>query len=52
MKLTVADLIEELKKEDQNATVIFGGGNLTLYRLKDRTGALQFEFNELYDITT
>jgi hypothetical protein len=51
MKLTVAELIEELKKENQKATVIFGSGNLTLYRLKDRTGELQFEFNELYEIT-
>ena len=52
VETTVAGLIELLKREDQKATVVFGNGDLTLYRLKDRTGTLQLEFNELYEITS
>lgn len=44
MKITVKELIEQLKKEDQNLEVSFGG--LEFYRLKDRGGCLQIEFNQ------
>ncbi|MFW0714432.1 hypothetical protein [Pedobacter sp. N23S346] len=44
MKITVGELIEQLKKEDQELEVSFGG--LDFYRLKDRGGCLQFEFNQ------
>ncbi len=44
MKVNVKQLIEMLKVEGQNLEVYFGG--LELYRLKDRGGVLQFEFNQ------
>jgi hypothetical protein len=34
--------------------VFFGGGDLSLYRLKNRGGSedvIQFEFSELYEVT-
>lgn len=52
MKMTVAELINDLKAENPNAIVIFGSGDLTLYRIEDRRGEVQFEFNELYTITS
>ncbi|MBB2151639.1 hypothetical protein [Pedobacter gandavensis] len=45
MKITVKELIEQLKKEDQDLEIYFGG--LDFYRLKDRGGHLQVEFNQL-----
>jgi len=44
MKIIVKELIEQLQKEDQELEVSFGG--LDFYRLKDRGGYLQFEFNQ------
>ncbi|MCD8436014.1 hypothetical protein [Tenacibaculum finnmarkense] len=44
MKLTVKELIIELKKENQELEVDFGG--LEFYRLKDRGGCLQIEFKQ------
>ena len=44
MKITVKELIEKLKKEDQELEIDFGG--LEFYRLKDRGGFLQVEFNQ------
>jgi hypothetical protein len=44
MKITVKELIERLKVEDQDLEVYFGG--LEFYRLKDRGGVLQVEFNQ------
>ncbi|PJJ10631.1 hypothetical protein CLU83_4082 [Flavobacterium sp. 1] len=44
MKITVKELIEQLKVEDQDLEVSFGG--LDFYRLKDRGGVLQVEFSQ------
>ncbi len=44
MKITVKELIEQLKKEDPDLEVYFGG--LDFYRLKNREGCLQIEFNQ------
>jgi hypothetical protein len=44
MKITVKELIEQLKVEDQDLEICFGG--LDFYRLKDRGGCLQIEFNQ------
>ena len=44
MKITVQQLIERLKVEDPNLEMYFGG--LDFYRLKDRGGVLQMEFNQ------
>ena len=44
MRITVKELIERLKVEDQDLEVYFGG--LEFYRLKDRGGVLQVEFNQ------
>lgn len=44
MKITVRELIEQLKVEDQDLEVYFGG--LDFYRLKDRGGVLQVEFSQ------
>ena len=44
MKITVKELIEQLKNEDQDSEVYFGG--LDFFRLKDRGGVLQIEFNQ------
>lgn len=44
MKITVRELIEQLKVEDPNLEVYFGG--LDFYRLKDRGGVLQVEFSQ------
>lgn len=44
MKITVKELIEELQKEDETLEISFGG--LDFYRLKDRGGSLQIEFNQ------
>lgn len=44
MKITVKELIERLKVEDQDLEVYFGG--LEFYRLKDCGGVLQVEFNQ------
>lgn len=44
MKITVKELIEQLKKEDPDLEVYFCG--LDFYRLKDRGGYLQIEFNQ------
>ncbi len=44
MTITVGELIEQLLLEDKELTVYFGG--LDFYRLKDRGGVLQIEFNQ------
>ena len=44
MNITVKELIEMLQVEDPNLIVDFNG--LQFYRLKDRGGSLQFEFNQ------
>lgn len=44
MPITVKELIEMLQVEDHNLNVDFNG--LQFYRLKDRGGSLQFEFNQ------
>jgi hypothetical protein len=44
MKITVKELIEELKNQNQDLEIYFGG--LEFYRLKDRGDCLQFEFNQ------
>lgn len=44
MRITVRELIEQLEKENQDLEVYFGG--LDFYRLKDRGGDLQIEFNQ------
>lgn len=44
MKITVKELIEELKKENQDLEIYFGG--LDFHRLKDRGSFLQIEFNQ------
>ena len=44
MKLTVKEFIELLKKEDQDCELNFSG--LDFYRLKDRGGSIQVEFNQ------
>jgi len=44
MKITVKELIEKLQKEDETLEISFGG--LDFYRLKDRGGSLQIEFNQ------
>jgi len=44
MKITVKELIEQLQKEDPDLEIYFGG--LDFYRLKDRGGFLQIEFNQ------
>jgi hypothetical protein len=53
-KLHFAQLLRELKDNDQ---VTFGSGDLSLYRLKDRSPIngpriVQIEFNETYTITS
>jgi hypothetical protein len=45
MKITVKELVELLKAENQDLEIYFGG--LELNRLKDRRTDLQFEFNQL-----
>ncbi len=42
--ITVKELIELLKVEDQDKEIFFGG--LDFYRLKDRGDYIQFEFNQ------
>jgi len=49
--LTVGELIAQLSIEPPESNVIFGRGDLTLYRVKDRTGVTQIEFNEPYTVT-
>ena len=44
MKITVEELIDYLKNEDQDKVIDFGG--LDFYRLKDRGDCIQFEFNQ------
>jgi len=44
MEITVRELIERLKVEDQDKTMYFGG--LEFYRLKDRGDLIQVEFNQ------
>ncbi len=44
MTITVKELIERLKIENPDSEVYFGG--LDFYRLKDRGGVLQVEFNQ------
>lgn len=44
MEITVKDLIELLTLEDQKSPVYFGG--LDFYRIKDRGGCVQIEFNQ------
>lgn len=44
MNITVKELIEQLQKEDPELPIFFGG--LDFYRLKDRGGFLQIEFNQ------
>lgn len=44
MRITVKELIEQLKVEDQNLEICFGG--LDFLRLKDRGGCLQIEFSQ------
>jgi hypothetical protein len=43
--ITVAELIKELSTEPPDNPIEFGWG-LTFYRVKDRSGATQIEFNE------
>ena len=45
MKITVKELIELLKAENQDLEIYFGG--LEFNRLKDRRTELQFQFNQL-----
>jgi hypothetical protein len=45
MKITVKELIELLKEENQDFEIHFGG--LEFNRLKDRGTELQFQFNQL-----
>ncbi|WP_457425637.1 hypothetical protein [Roseateles sp. P5_E7] len=43
-----------MKDMPEDTPIFFGGGNLSLYRLKNRGGGedlIQFEFNELYEVT-
>ncbi|WP_264564821.1 hypothetical protein [Flavobacterium sp. N3904] len=44
MRITVKELIEQLKVENQDLEVDFGG--LDFYRLKDRGGFLHIEFSQ------
>ena len=44
MEITVKELIERLKAEDQDKIVYFGG--LEFFRLKDRGDLIQVEFNQ------
>jgi hypothetical protein len=46
--ITVGELIEQLKLHPKNNPLYFGTGEqLTFYRVKDRSGATQIEFNEI-----
>lgn len=45
MKITVRELIEKLKAENQDLEIYFGG--LEFERLNDRRNELQFEFTQL-----
>lgn len=47
MEITVKHLIELLSLEDQDSPVYFGG--LDFYRIKDRGGMVQIEFNQSVD---
>lgn len=58
--ITVGELRDKLAEYDRDCELTFGGGNLSLYRVKNRlyndaakTKVLrvQLEFNELYEIT-
>ena len=44
MRVTVKELIEQLKVENQDLEIDFGG--LDFYRLKDRGGFLHVEFSQ------
>lgn len=48
--MKVWEFVQRLQKEDQDAELIFGTGNLTYNRVKDRTGVVQIEFNEIYEV--
>ena len=51
-KLTKAELINELRLYSDDTEIIFGVGDLTLYRVKSRGDKLaQIEFNETYELT-
>ena len=58
--ITIAELkirlLNELNAMDDNDEVTFGGGQLSLYRLKDRgpstgTRMVDIEFNEVFTVT-
>ncbi len=50
-KITVKELIKELQAEDQDSEVCFGPNkHFTFYRITDRGGVIQIEFNEAPDI--
>lgn len=44
MKITVREMIEQLKCEDPDKELFFGG--LEFYRLKDRGDCVQVEFGQ------
>ena len=47
-KVAVGELIDQLKIQPRDDEVMFGGfGRLTIYRVKDRSGVTQTEFNEV-----
>lgn len=59
--ITIAELrirlLNELNAMKDSDEVFFGGGELSLYRLKDRGPVegprlVQIEFNEIYSVTT
>lgn len=53
--ITVGDLRDELRLYADDTPLIFGTGDLSFSRVKDRDGAgahlAQIEFNEIYEIT-
>ena len=47
MKITVAHLIKELELSNPEDEISFGSGDFSFYRVKDRGGEVQIEFNEV-----
>ena len=46
-KVTVGELIDQLKLHPRDKEVVFGGSDKrSFYRVKDRGGVTQIEFNE------
>jgi hypothetical protein len=45
--ITVAQLISQLKGHRPDVEIYMGG--LTFYRMKDRGGVIQMEFNQMHD---